>query len=71
MIVKATVLDRQYRKFRKEYQNAAIEVLESGWYILGKYGERFEQEFAEYIGTKYCVGRADSGNKSFRYWRGR
>lgn len=56
MIVKATVLDRQYHKFEKEYQNAAIEALESGWYILGKYGEKFEREFSDYVGSKYCVG---------------
>lgn len=56
MIIKANVLDRQYKKYEEEYKKAAIEALESGWYILGGRCERFEQEFASYIGSKYCVG---------------
>ncbi|MFF2480871.1 DegT/DnrJ/EryC1/StrS family aminotransferase [Paenibacillus sp. NPDC058071] len=34
-------------------------VLHSGWYILGKEVEEFEQEFARYCGTKYCLGVAN------------
>ncbi|MGV9776867.1 DegT/DnrJ/EryC1/StrS family aminotransferase [Streptosporangium sp. NPDC003464] len=34
-------------------------VLTSGWYILGKDGEAFEQEFARYCGTAHCVGVAN------------
>lgn len=56
MKVKANVLDRQYQRYQKEYKDAAIRVLESGWYILGEFGERFEQEFSDYIGAGYCVG---------------
>jgi dTDP-4-amino-4,6-dideoxygalactose transaminase len=37
--------------------NAGIRrVLQSGWYILGEEVEHFEQEFAYYCGTEYCVG---------------
>ncbi len=49
-------LDRQYEKFAKEYQAAALRVLDSGWYILGKEGEQFEKEFASCVGGAYCVG---------------
>ena len=49
-------LDRGYRKFKEEYDNAAIAALESGWYILGERGEKFEKEFASYLGSKHCVG---------------
>lgn len=49
-------LDRGYRKYKKEYDNAAISTLESGWYILGQNGEKFEKEFAQFNGSKYCVG---------------
>jgi dTDP-4-amino-4,6-dideoxygalactose transaminase len=35
---------------------ACKRVLERGQYILGPEVEAFEREFAEYIGTKYCVG---------------
>lgn len=30
--------------------------MESGWYILGSEVSSFEAEFANYCGTKYCVG---------------
>jgi len=34
-------------------------VLKSGWYILGEAVTQFEQKFAAYCGTKYCVGVAN------------
>ena len=34
-------------------------VLDSGWYILGNNVSSFETEFAEYCGTKYCIGVAN------------
>lgn len=49
-------LDRGYLKYKNEYDHAAIEALESGWYILGKRGETFEKEFSDFLGSKYCVG---------------
>lgn len=44
---------------RKEINEAIKRVLDSGWYLLGKEVEAFEKEFAEYCGTKYCVGVAN------------
>ncbi|MDU0203701.1 DegT/DnrJ/EryC1/StrS family aminotransferase [Paenibacillus sp. MAH-36] len=35
-------------------------VLDSGWYILGKEVEAFESEFADYCGTKHCIGTANA-----------
>ncbi|MBV1756283.1 MAG: DegT/DnrJ/EryC1/StrS family aminotransferase, partial [Dethiosulfatibacter sp.] len=49
-------LDRGYLKFKDEYDKAAIETLESGWYILGSRVGHFEKEFSDYLGTKHCVG---------------
>lgn len=51
-------LGRQYSLNAKEYEDKALEVLRSGWYILGKEVENFEKEWAEYVGSKYCVGLA-------------
>lgn len=51
-------LHRQYNLHANEYEQKAIEVLRSGWYILGKEVQAFEKEFASYIGTDYCVGLA-------------
>lgn len=49
-------LDRGYLKYKEEYDQAAIETLESGWYILGERLEIFEKEFAAFTGAKYCIG---------------
>jgi dTDP-4-amino-4,6-dideoxygalactose transaminase len=49
-------LDRGYFAYKTEYEHAVIKTLESGWYILGKNVEKFEEEFSSYIGSKYCVG---------------
>lgn len=51
-------LDRGFELYQEEFESKAIEVLRSGWYVLGKEVELFEQEFAQYIGCKYCVGLA-------------
>ena len=44
--------------YQKKYEDKALEVMRSGWYILGKEVESFEKEWAKYIGTKYAVGLA-------------
>jgi dTDP-4-amino-4,6-dideoxygalactose transaminase len=52
------VLDRQFQMYQQEYEQKALDVLRSGWYVLGNEVKQFEEEFAGYIGTKYCVGLA-------------
>lgn len=52
----ANRLDRAFYAYQDEFENKAIEVLRSGWYILGNELKAFETEFADYVGTKYCVG---------------
>ena len=49
-------LKRQYRALKAEIDAAVDEVLDSGWFVLGKQVEAFEREFAEYCGVKYAVG---------------
>src|SRR5208282_1570113 len=39
-----------------ELDEAYARFMQTGWYILGKEVEAFEQEYAAYCGTKYCVG---------------
>ena len=51
-------LGRQFSLNAAEYEQKAVEVLRSGWYILGKEVSAFEEEWASYIGSKYCVGLA-------------
>ena len=38
------------------FQKKLKSVVASGWYILGKEVEGFENNFAHYCGTKYCIG---------------
>lgn len=52
-----------YSNFRKMHEPLKDELLEvyqsvfdSQWFIGGKTLAKFEQEFAEYCGSKYCVG---------------
>ena len=42
-----------------EINEAVARVVNGGWYLQGKENERFEQHYAEFIGTKYCVGCAN------------
>lgn len=51
-------LGRQYSLHSAEYEEKALQVLRSGWYVLGKEVASFEQEWAAYIGAKHCVGLA-------------
>jgi len=39
-----------------EIEAAMSRVLRSGWYVLGPEVESFESEYAQYCGTKHCVG---------------
>ncbi|RHX91219.1 aminotransferase [Leptospira yasudae] len=39
-----------------EYKRKISEVLDSGWFILGKEVSNFEDQFAQYNGNRHCVG---------------
>ncbi len=49
-------LDRGFERYREEFEAAALKVLRSGWYILGKELESFEKAYAAYTGTRFCAG---------------
>ena len=44
------------KKYENEIHEAALRTIDSGWYLQGSENERFEKDYSEYIGTKYCVG---------------
>ena len=43
-------------KYADEIHSAVQRVVDSGWYLQGEENEAFEQHYADYIGTKYCIG---------------
>lgn len=51
-------LDRGFQLYQEEFETKALEVLRSGWYVLGKEVSSFEEEFAAYTGGKHCIGLA-------------
>lgn len=46
-------------QYRSDLIEACTKVIDSGWYIQGSELVAFEKEFAEYCGTKYCIGVAN------------
>ena len=45
--------------FEPELSASIKRVLDSGWYLLGNEVASFEKEYAEFIGTKHCIGVAN------------
>lgn len=46
-------------QYRDELVQACARVIDSGWYIQGAEVKAFEEEFADYCGTKHCIGVAN------------
>lgn len=58
--------------YRDELIEAAVRVIDSGWYIQGQEVQAFEEEFAAYCGSKYCVGVGnglDALTLTLRAWK--
>jgi len=49
-------LGRQYRGLREKLLPTLDELMCRGGFILGPYVERFETEFARFVGSRHCVG---------------
>lgn len=49
-------LGASYREIQDELESAILASLRSGWYIGGRDVEKFEEEFAAFTETSYCVG---------------
>lgn len=56
--IPANDLKRPFELHADAYEQKALEVIRSGWYILGKEVSAFEQAFAAYLGARCCVGLA-------------
>jgi dTDP-4-amino-4,6-dideoxygalactose transaminase len=45
--------------FEPQISGSIKRVLDSGWYLLGNEAKAFEQEYADFIGVKHCIGVAN------------
>lgn len=55
-MIKFLDLQKITEKYSAEIHEAVNRVVDSGWYLQGKENEKFEKNFAKYIGTDYCIG---------------
>ncbi|MEM8420394.1 DegT/DnrJ/EryC1/StrS family aminotransferase [Morganella morganii] len=59
-------------QYEDELKTACSRVIDSGWYIAGNELTNFENNFANYCGTKYCLGVAnglDALTLTLRAWK--
>lgn len=58
-MIKFLDLQKINAQYKEELVNISNQIINSGWYILGESVKKFEQQFADYCGTKYCIGVAN------------
>ena len=46
-------------RHQDDFQNYLNDLMQSGWYIMGKSHDLFEKNFADYCGTKHAIGVAN------------
>ena len=62
MMIAFVDLKRQYESIKTEIDDAIQRVLDSQYFILGEEVEKFEEEFAKYLGIKRVVGLASGSD---------
>ena len=55
-MIKFLDLQAVTQRYSDEIHEAISRVVDSGWYLQGAENERFEKNYAEYIGSRFCVG---------------
>ena len=58
-MIKFLDLQKITAKYADEIHEAVNRVVDSGWYLQGKENEKFEADYARYMGTKYAIGCAN------------
>lgn len=58
-MIKFLDLKKINNRFRYEIDEAIQRILDRGWYLQGEENNNFCKNFAEYCGTKYCIGVAN------------
>jgi dTDP-3-amino-2,3,6-trideoxy-4-keto-D-glucose/dTDP-3-amino-3,4,6-trideoxy-alpha-D-glucose/dTDP-2,6-dideoxy-D-kanosamine transaminase len=52
-------LSARIRSYNSRLEEAVHRVIGSGWFVLGPEVKRFEQSFADYLGTAHCISLAN------------
>ena len=55
-MIKYCDLKKITETYEPQLSEAVNRVVQSGWYILGNEVKKFEEEFAQYCGCRYCIG---------------
>ncbi len=58
-MIKFLDLKKINEQYETDINEAFDKFFKSGWYMLGNSLKAFEQEFAQYCGTKHCIGVAN------------
>lgn len=58
-MIKFLDLEKVTASHGEEINETVTRVTNSGWYLQGKENEKFEKDYADYIGTKYAIGCAN------------
>lgn len=58
-MIKFLDLQKINAQYATELKQAATEVIDSGWYLLGESVKQFESNLANYIGVKHAIGVAN------------
>ena len=55
--------------YANEIKEAVNRVIDSGWFLQGKANATFEADYAQYIGTKFCVGTGNGLDALYLIYR--
>lgn len=58
-MIKFLDIQKITQKYSDEIHQATSRVVDSGWYLLGEETKRFENNYAQFIGSRHCIGVAN------------
>ena len=58
-MIKFLDIQKITQKYSSEIHHAVSRVIDSGWYLLGEETKQFEKNYANFIGTDFCIGVAN------------
>ena len=58
-MIKFLDIEKITSSYEPELSAAIMRVVRKGWFVMGEETEAFEKEYADYIGTRHCIGVAN------------